>query len=252
MYSTRFNNRYYRGHSQTWDEIFIARHGKFKRIPDFVAWPKEHSQVVKIVKLANDFNVKIIPFGGGSNVTGSVKCPDNKTQTILSVDMTQMDRLLWIDEKSMLACFEAGISLKALKEILDFKGFTIGHLKFNDFGTLGGLAAKKSSESKKFIVGLKVATSVGVLEQKTGLQEKFDLDKIMIGSEGTLGVITEVIVKVFNQNKYKILSGSIAFPDLKKGINFLRVCTQYGKRSMKFNLLCNSHVQTGKIPTLLA
>lgn len=145
-FSINFDDRFYRGHDQSSINILSAVYGKFDRIPDLVAWPKNHNEVVKIVQLANLLNVAIIPFGGGTNVTGAVNCPKDETRMIVSLDMTKMNKLLWIDDESMLACFECGISGQELEEILGSKGLTMGHEPDSiEFSTLGGWIATKSS-----------------------------------------------------------------------------------------------------------
>lgn len=68
-HSIDFEDRYYRGHGQSSTDIYKTMFGKFEKIPDVVVWPKSHEEIVEIVKLANEQNVGIIPFGGGSNVT---------------------------------------------------------------------------------------------------------------------------------------------------------------------------------------
>lgn len=145
-FSIEFDDRFYRGHDQSSFNILLCVYGKIKKIPDIVAWPKNHEEVLKIVELSNEFDVAIIPFGGGTNVTGAVNCPKDETRMILSLDMTQMNKLLWLDEESMLACFECGISGQELEEILGSRGFTMGHEPDSiEFSTLGGWIATKSS-----------------------------------------------------------------------------------------------------------
>lgn len=113
-------------------------HDKFQKIPDIIVWPKNHDEVVKIVELANEFNVGLIPFGGGSNVTNATECPADEKRAICSLDTTQMCRMMWIDEKSKLACFETGISGQDLEKVLREKGFTMGHEPDSiEFSTLG-------------------------------------------------------------------------------------------------------------------
>ena len=67
-----------------------------------------------------------IPFGGTS-VSGAANCPDNETRTILCLDTTQMNRILWIDRENLLACCESGIIGQDLERELRLRGFTSGH-----------------------------------------------------------------------------------------------------------------------------
>jgi alkyldihydroxyacetonephosphate synthase len=134
--STKLEDRYFRSYSQSAQDLSKQCH---YRIPDIVLWPKSHNDVEYIVKTANDLNVVLIPYGGGTNVSCSVNCPEGETRTIVSLDTTQMNRLLWLDEKSMLACFETGVAGQNLEEVLNEKGFTLGHEPDSfEFSTLGG------------------------------------------------------------------------------------------------------------------
>ena len=79
------------------------------RIPDIVIWPRHHKEVEEIVALANDSGVCIIPFGGGTSVSSALECPSGEQRMIVSLDMTKMNKILWIDYENMTMCAEAGI-----------------------------------------------------------------------------------------------------------------------------------------------
>ena len=74
-----------------------------------------------------DYDIVCLPFGGGTSVSGAATCPTNEKRTILSLDMSQMNRILWLDSKNLLACCEAGIIGQDLERELQIKGFTCGH-----------------------------------------------------------------------------------------------------------------------------
>ena len=79
------------------------------RTVDMVVYPASHSQCEKLVLLANKHNVCLVPFGGGTNVTESLILPENEKRMIVSVDMTRMNRIKWVDKENQMACVEAGI-----------------------------------------------------------------------------------------------------------------------------------------------
>jgi alkyldihydroxyacetonephosphate synthase len=252
-FSVEFEDRFYHGHDQSCSDIIRSLYGKLDRIPDMIAWPKNHDEVLKIVKLANEFDVAIIPFGGGTNVTGAVKCPMNETRMILSLDMTEMNKLLWIDGQSMLACFECGISGKELEEILGMSGFTMGHEPDSiEFSTLGGWIATKSSGLKQqlygniedMIVKFKLVTSVGVLENFLTPRHSTgpDIERLVIGSEGTLGVVTEAVVKIHKkpENSYYAY---ILFPNTQMGVQFLKNCIQNSCVPSNIRLFCSESIK---------
>ncbi|KAJ8911526.1 hypothetical protein NQ315_000561 [Exocentrus adspersus] len=108
-FSTKVADRVLRAHGQALHDIYILRNSVFKRIPDIVLWPKCHDDVVRIVTLANECNIVIIPFGGGTAVSGAVECPVNEQRPIISLDTSQMNKILWIDKSNLIACCESGI-----------------------------------------------------------------------------------------------------------------------------------------------
>lgn len=101
--------RLFHGHGHTCHEIFELRHGMLHRIPDIVIWPSCHKDVEEIVRLAVEHNVCIIPFGGGTSVSNALECPVTEKRMIVSLDMTEMKKILWVDEENLVAHIEAGI-----------------------------------------------------------------------------------------------------------------------------------------------
>lgn len=89
-YSLEGSDRLLRAHGHTLHEIFQLRTGNFPRMPDVVVWPEKHEEVVTIVQIATKFGACIIPFGGGTSVSGALCCPENESRTIVSLDTSQM------------------------------------------------------------------------------------------------------------------------------------------------------------------
>jgi alkyldihydroxyacetonephosphate synthase len=184
--------------------MYTVKLNAFKRIPDLVMWPTSTSEVEDIVKLANVHNVVVIPFGGGTSVTGATSCPENETRTIAILDTSQMNKMLWLDRENLAACFEGGIVGQDLERELKSMGFTTGHEPDSmEFSTLGGWVATRASGMKKnlygniedLVVRVKMVTSKGVLEKHIPASRVScgpDFNHLILGSEGTLGVITEV------------------------------------------------------------
>lgn len=114
------------GHGHTGHEIFLLRHGHFERIPDIVVWPRCHKDVEVVVQAAVKSNVCIIPFGGGTSVSSALECPGDESRMIVSLDMTEMKRILWIDEENLVAHIEAGIIGEELeRQVNNFNFFLI-------------------------------------------------------------------------------------------------------------------------------
>lgn len=255
-HSINIEDRYFRCHSQAPRDFYILKHSQYKRIPDVVIWPKSHREVVTVVKLANKHNVVIIPVGGLSNVTCANNCPENETRTIVSLDLTQMNRMLWLDSTSMIACFEAGIAGMDLERTLQRRGFVMGHEPDSiEFSTLGGWIATRSSGIKQaaygniedIVVSTKFVTSIGVLE-KSFIAPRVsmgpELEHVILGSEGTLGVITEVVVRIHHLPKVRRF-GSVVFPHFSAGIEFLQECARQNVVPSSLRLLDNVHIKFG-------
>ena len=94
------------------------------RIPDAVVWPENSAQVETIVKAAHEHNVVLIPFGGGTTVSGAVLCPEGESRMIVSLDTSKMNRIVWIDKKNMMARIEAGVRGEALEKMVQFRSGT--------------------------------------------------------------------------------------------------------------------------------
>lgn len=254
--SVAVDDRYFRCHSQAPRDFYILKYEKFKRIPDIVIWPTSHEEVELVVKLANKYDVVIIPAGGLTNVTCANNCPEFEKRTIVSLDLTQMNRMLWIDNHSLLACFEAGIAGQDLERTLQERGFTMGHEPDSvEFSTLGGWIATRSSGIKQqaygniedIIISTKTVTSIGVLEKNfiaPRISMGPEFEHLVLGSEGTLGVITEVVVKIHKlpaAQRY----GSIIFHDLSSGIRCFEECVRKNVLPSSLRLLDSNHIQFG-------
>ncbi|CAD5122458.1 DgyrCDS10881 [Dimorphilus gyrociliatus] len=253
-FSDDAQDRLFRGH--TLHEIFILREGRFERLPDLVVWPEKHEDVVKIVELAMQHNVVVIPFGGGTSVTGSLLCPVKETRMIVSLDTSQMKKILWVDEKNLTACIQSGIIGQDLERKLMEKGYCTGHEPDSmEFSSLGGWVATRASGMKKnvygniedLIVHFKTVTGRGVIEKSCVVPRMSsgpDLHHFIMGSEGTLGIITDVVMKIRplpECRKY----GSIVFPDFESGVKCMREVAKQRCAPASIRLLDNDQFQFG-------
>lgn len=226
-------DRIVHGHGQTIFEIFDLRFNKLARIPDVVVWPQCHDDVVKLVEAASKHDVCLIPFGGGTTVSGAVICPEDETRMIVSVDMTDMNRILWFDEDNLVAHVEAGIVGQDLEKKLFEFGFCTGHEPDSlEFSTLGGWVATRASGMKKNVYGniedlvvrIRMVTPSGVMEKKCQVPRMSsgpDIHHMILGSEGTLGVVTEVTLRIRPLPEIKTY-GSVVFPKFDLGVHSLR------------------------------
>ncbi|XP_067015174.2 alkylglycerone-phosphate synthase [Anabrus simplex] len=256
-YSIKGIDRLIRAHGQTLHDIFVLRTGFFSRIPDMVVWPENHESVVKLVQLANQHNVVVIPFGGGTSVSGAVSCPANEPRPIISLDTSQMNHILWIDRKNLVACCEAGIIGQDLERELQRFGYTTGHEPDSyEFSSLGGWVATRASGMKKNVYGniedllvhVKMVTPTGVLEKACKAPRMScgpDFNHVILGSEGTLGVVTEAIIKIRPLPQCKKY-GSIVFPNFESGVNCLREVARQRCQPASIRLMDNEQFKFGQ------
>lgn len=256
-HSIEGEDRLVRSHGQTLHDIYSLRHGGFKRIPDIVVWPKCHQDVVTLVKLANTHDVALIPYGGGTSVSGAASCPQNEKRCMVVLDTSQMNRMLWLDKENLVGCFEAGIIGQDLESELKKVNLTVGHEPDSyEFSSLGGWVATRASGMKKNVYGniedivvrVKMVTSKGTLERHISaprVSSGPDFNHVILGSEGTLGVITEVQLKVRpvpEVRKY----GSLVFQNFATGVKFMREVAKRRCQPASIRLVDNEQFKMGQ------
>lgn len=256
-YSDDPQDRLFRAHGHTMDELFILRYGKFERIPDIVIWPESQEDVEVLVKLATDYNVAIIPFGGGTSVTWALVCPKNEKRMIVSLDTSQLNKILWIDEKNLTACIQSGINGQELERLLAEKGFCTGHEPDSmEFSTLGGWIATRASGMKKnqygniedLLVHLTLVTPKGTIKkscQVPRISSGPDIHHFILGSEGTLGVITDATLKI-RPLPPVVKYGSVVFPSFDEGVKFMREVAKQRCSPASLRLLDNAQFLFGQ------
>lgn len=244
------------GHGHTQDEMFAIKHERLERIPDLVVFPESDEQVAQLIASAKRHNVVLIPFGGGTNVTGALRCEPDEERTIVSVDLHRMGSVLWIDRANQMACIQAGTVGRNINAQLAAHGFTMGHDPDSvEFSTLGGWIATNASGMKKnkygniedLVLDVTVATANGKLERATCVPRESvgsDLRRLLFGSEGTLGIITSAIVKVFPLPEVQTY-GSVLFPSLAQGVAFMRELARESTPPSSVRLIDNLQFQFG-------
>lgn len=203
-------------------DLLRIRTGDIPRVPDVVVYPGNEAEVQLIVDRAVAADAVIIPYGGGSNISGSLHAPEDETRPVISVDLGRLNQLIDIDEDSGLARIQAGTQGPDLEEQLGARGWTLGHFPDSfTHSTLGGWVATRSSgmQSDKYgdisdiARGMRVVMPGKVLEIRplphtsTGPSVR----EMVLGSEGRLGVITEVTVQVHRIPEVRLILGYL-FP----------------------------------------
>src|SRR3954463_5151284 len=217
-------------------DLVRQRRGELRRIPDVVVRPGDEAAVAEIMRAALDADAVVIPFGGGTSISGSLEAPADEMRTVISVDLGRMERLLEIDETSRLARVQAGVYGPRLEEQLNARGFTLGHFPDSfTHSTLGGWIATRSSgmQSDKYgdvadlTRAVRVVTPQGTLATRpvphtsTGPSVR----EMVLGSEGRLGVITEATVHVHRVPERRVILGYL-FPDWPRALAAMRAIAE--------------------------
>jgi len=220
------------GHGHTLEEMYLIKYGRVERVPDLVVYPETEAQVAALVAAAARHDVCLVPYGGGTNVTDALRCPADEDRMIVVVDLARLDRILWIDPVNLMACIEAGAVGRHIQDQLAEYGFTLGHEPDSvEFSTLGGWIATHASGMKKnrygniedLVLDLTVVTGLGELSRSAvGPRESVGIDprRWMFGSEGTLGIITRAVVKIFPLPQVQRYD-AVLFPSFEAGVAFL-------------------------------
>jgi alkyldihydroxyacetonephosphate synthase len=226
--STDAHDRVLHARGKSLRDLMRHRDGDIGRIPDVVVRPANEEAVVAVVRAALDSDAVVIPFGGGTNISGSLEVPFDEARTVISVDLGRMDRVLAVDEAARLARVQPGIFGPALEAQLAARGWTAGHFPDSfTHSTLGGWIATRSSgmQSDKYgdisdlTRGVRVVTPAGTLVTRpvphtsTGPSVR----EMVLGSEGRLGIITEATIHVHRVPERRVILGYL-FPDWSRAL----------------------------------
>jgi len=242
------------GHGHTQEEMYAIKYGRLQRLPDLVVFPGDEEEVALLVRTAQRHGVALIPYGGGTNVTCALRCPSDEERMIVSVDMSRMNRILWIDPVNRMAHIQAGAVGRQIAEQLAEHGFTMGHEPDSiEFSTLGGWIATHASGMKKnkygniedLVLDLRACTASGELAcTATNPRESVgtDLRRWIFGSEGNLGIVTSAVVKIFELPQTQRY-GSVIFPTFEDGTAFMYELTRSGSVPASVRLVDNLQFQ---------
>ena len=218
-------------HGQSLPDWIGLRGGTLQRFPDGVARPTTVEEIQELLRDAIDHSVVVIPYGGGTSVVGHLEVPETH-RPVLSLSLVGFNRLVDLDRDSRLATFEAGIRGPQLEHQLNSRGFTLGHYPQSfDYSSLGGWVATRSSgqQSKHYgrieqlFAGGDVLTPRGSLKLQPFPASAAgpDLRQLLLGSEGRMGVLTNVVVKVAGLPEKDDVYG-VFFPSWERAVHALQ------------------------------
>ena len=206
--------------------------------PDAVLVPGNDDEVAAVLRFCADHSIAVVPFGGGTSVVGGLDPLRGDFKAVVSVDLRRFDELHSLDDVSWEAELGAGLTGPEAEQLLNERGFSLGHFPQSFcFATIGGFAATRSSGQDSagygrfddMVRGLRAVTPAGVFDAGRAPASAAgpDLRQLLLGSEGTFGVITKVRVRVHpvpETTRYEAWS----FPDFATGAAALRAVAQTG------------------------
>ncbi len=214
--------------------------GDYEGAPDVVAYPRSEAEVAAVIAWAGDAGALLAPFGAGSGVVGGADCSldGGPYKGAISLDLSRLGRVLEVDHTSRTARIEAGIFGPALEAQLKPHGLTLRHFPQSfPYSTLGGWIATRSgghfatlyTHIDDLVESLRVLTPMGAIETRRlpGSGAGPAPDRLFIGSEGILGVITEAHMRLQERPRFRA-GGALSFPDFFAAARGVRALTQAG------------------------
>ncbi|MFX1393080.1 MAG: FAD-binding oxidoreductase [Promethearchaeota archaeon] len=203
--------------------------GKIAGLADFITWPETAEQISEILKLANQEKIPVIPFGEGSGVVGGA-IPNLGG---IIIDMKKFNKIIEINDKNLTVTVETGTNGMNLERYLNAKGYTCGHIPQSIYtSSVGGWIAHRAAgqfstkygKIEDIIMGMEAVLPQGeiikfktIARASTGPQ----FDKLFIGGEGTLGIVTKATLKIWPNPEKRILI-SYAFPIFEDSLEATR------------------------------
>jgi len=225
-------DRVVHGRGKSLRDLVWQRAGDLPRIPDLVVRPGTEEEVAAILRAAVQFDAVVIPFGGGSSISGSLEAPSTETRPVISVDLERLGQVLEVDATSRLARVQAGVFGPHLEEQLAARGYTFGHFPDSfTHSTLGGWIATRSSgmQSDRYgdiadmTKGLRMVTPSGTLVTRPipATSNGPSIREMVLGSEGRLGIITEATVHVRRIPEKRVILGYL-FPNFTAALDAMQ------------------------------
>ena len=211
--------------------------------PDAVVFARSTEEVAHVVRIAADHRVPVIPYGVGTSLEGHLLALEGG----ISIDLSQMDAVLAVNPEDLTVTVQAGVTRKQLNNEIKDSGLFFPIDPGAD-ATLGGMAATRASGTnavrygtmRENVLGLTVVTGEGKVVRTARRAKKssagYDLTRLFVGSEGTLGVITEVTLKLYPQPE-AISAATCSFPSVEAAVKTTIETIQMGVPIARCELL---------------
>jgi alkyldihydroxyacetonephosphate synthase len=237
--STGVYERALHSYGRSYRDIVRAFRGQFDHPPDVVVSPRTEDEVAQTLDWAVQAGAAVIPFGGGTSVVGGIEADvDDSFAGVVTIDLKALDRVLEVDRESRAARIQAGATGPGLESQLSEQGLTLRHYPQSfEFSTLGGWIATRAgghfatlyTHIDDLVESVRALTPTGVWESRRlpGSGAGISPDRLLIGSEGTLGVITEAWLRVRPRPRFRT-SAAVRFPEFASGAAAVRTLSQSG------------------------
>ncbi len=217
-------------------DLVRMRAGAPAGAPDAVVLPDSHARLRTLLELCASRGLAVVPFGGGTSVVGGVEPLAGRHGAVIALDMGRMAQIAALDRESRIVAVGAGIRAPQLEQALAEEGLTLGHWPQSyEYVTLGGCAATRSAGQAssgygaiaKMVLGLRMAAPTGdiALAAMPASAAGPGMRDLIVGSEGTLGVIDEVSLRVRDAPARRRYEG-VMFEDFAAGVQALRAMAQ--------------------------
>ena len=241
-------------YGRSYPDKLRALRREFPNPPDIVARPRNEEEVEAVLGWCSSKGYAAIPYGGGSSVVDGVNPPEGYDGTV-TIDLSALDRVLEIDETSRAARIQAGVLGPALEAQLKPSGYTLRHFPQSfEFSSLGGWIATRSgghyatnhTHIDDFVESIRMITPSGWWESRRlpGSGAGPSPDRLVIGSEGILGIITEAWMRIQARPRYRASAG-VRFPTWEAGYEGTRQVVQAKLWPANLRLLDPSEAEKG-------
>ncbi len=222
---------------QSIPDWLAMRSGEFGTFPDGVGYPTTSTEVKDLLQFAQKHDIVVIPYGGGTSVCGHIT-PEEGKSPVLTISLERMNKLMALDKKSQIATFGAGTLGPDIEAQLAAEGYTLGHYPQSwELSTIGGWVASRSSGQQSLRYGrIEKMFAGGVIETLQGTMNipTFpassagpDIREMFMGSEGRMGIITEVRVRITPVAEHESFH-VVFFPSWQSGMDATREIVQNG------------------------
>ncbi len=219
-------------------DLVRLRAGEVAAAPDAVVYPADAEQVGAVLRACAQDGVAVVPFGGGTSVVGGVEPWRGSFASVVALDLARLDGLVRVDATSLTATVQAGMTGPALEAALGEQGLTLGHFPQSfEFSTVGGWVATRSAGQAStgygridaLVLALRVVTPNGEIATRAvpATAAGPSLRELLVGSEGTLGVIAEVTLRVRRAPSVRRYE-AFSLPSFEAGSDAFRALVQQG------------------------